>query len=177
MMTTISSLLLVSRALFTNYIIFNTNITIPHVSLFWSVFIDHLFDGYIMYLSKKIKTIDKVDGNLLIFKIILISHVFLYSLENCQLFIVGSLLSCIGSFTFLLEKEYGIEHNSFNNYKNYNKCYKIDIKYNHECLVCLEQLEKELCKLPCEHVFHINCMKSYVSISNNNICPVCRGKF
>lgn len=169
----LSSCLFLARAILTNYLILTNSVSIPHMSLFWSVLFDHLFDGFIMFLSKKQKTIKTIDGNLLIFKIILLVHVILNSIESCQIFIYGCMLSCTGSFIFLLEKEFGIEQQSY----HMKKCCKDNIKYDTECSICLDFLEVDLVQLPCNHVFHENCINRYIKVSCNVVCPTCRCKF
>ncbi len=42
-----------------------------------------------------------------------------------------------------------------------------------ECPICYEQLINDTIKLPCNHIFHNECMKMWNNI-NNNTCPYCR---
>lgn len=46
---------------------------------------------------------------------------------------------------------------------------------DNDCAICIEKLSKgnEIVKLPCNHLFHINCIKSYF-LNYNNKCPMCR---
>ena len=45
---------------------------------------------------------------------------------------------------------------------------------NKQCLICLDdyQVEEKLCYLPCFHLFHSDCIKSWVKKSNK--CPLCK---
>ena len=36
------------------------------------------------------------------------------------------------------------------------------------CCICLDNLEENVCKLSCEHMYHLNCIETYV---NNNDGP------
>lgn len=57
-----------------------------------------------------------------------------------------------------------------------------DIKFQKECLICLEEMinnisnnqEKELLKYNCDHVFHKICLIDYQKVSKQMKCPVCR---
>ncbi|KAL8506563.1 hypothetical protein ACS0TY_017452 [Phlomoides rotata] len=40
------------------------------------------------------------------------------------------------------------------------------------CCICLEELSEDLLSMPCEHVFHDNCIKGWLSTSH--YCPICR---
>ncbi len=42
------------------------------------------------------------------------------------------------------------------------------------CVVCQEAFEDgaSLCQLPCQHLFHSDCVTSWLKLRNN--CPVCR---
>ena len=46
---------------------------------------------------------------------------------------------------------------------------------DNECAICIDKLKKgnEVVKLPCNHLFHLNCIKSYF-LNYNNKCPMCR---
>ena len=48
---------------------------------------------------------------------------------------------------------------------------KID---NKQCLICLDdyKIEENICYLPCFHLFHSECIKSWVQKSNK--CPLCK---
>jgi hypothetical protein len=59
----------------------------------------------------------------------------------------------------------------------YNKLEKIKIEETTEenCSICIEKIEKgnEVIKLPCGHLFHDNCIKSYL-LNYDYKCPLCR---
>lgn len=61
--------------------------------------------------------------------------------------------------------------------EEYNKLEKIRVEETIEenCSICMEQIEKdnEIIKLPCEHLFHENCIKSYL-LNYDYKCPLCR---
>lgn len=42
------------------------------------------------------------------------------------------------------------------------------------CSICLDEIKlgEEISKMPCKHLFHINCCKSWFDI--NPTCPICR---
>jgi len=46
---------------------------------------------------------------------------------------------------------------------------------DNDCAICIDKLKKgnEIIKLPCNHLFHIDCIKSYF-LNYNNKCPMCR---
>ena len=48
---------------------------------------------------------------------------------------------------------------------------KID---NKQCLICLDdyQIDENICYLPCFHLFHSICIKSWIKKSNK--CPLCK---
>ena len=47
-----------------------------------------------------------------------------------------------------------------------------------ECAVCLEPLNKSInCTLPCNHVFHHDCMTGVQSFGLSQKCPLCRSSF
>jgi len=56
------------------------------------------------------------------------------------------------------------------------KCYK-DLNLNEfkECLICIDNFNKEdeIIKIKCNHIFHKNCIKSWLCEESNK-CPVCR---
>ena len=70
----------------------------------------------------------------------------------------------------------------YNNYKSWFDNYKLIEKkklptkfINKECSICLEDFknnEKIIILKECKHSFHIDCIKSWLSIEN--ICPLCR---
>lgn len=63
-----------------------------------------------------------------------------------------------------------------NNNISYNVCEKDLKRYDQECVICLEIMEKttDLCKMKCNHVFHTECINKYVNVSNKLSCPTCR---
>jgi len=46
---------------------------------------------------------------------------------------------------------------------------------DNDCAICIDKLKKgnEIIKLPCNHLFHVDCIKSYF-LNYNNKCPMCR---
>ena len=46
---------------------------------------------------------------------------------------------------------------------------------DNDCSICIDKLKigNEVIKLPCNHLFHLNCIKSYF-LNYNNKCPMCR---
>ena len=53
--------------------------------------------------------------------------------------------------------------------------YKLENDSNDKCTVCMSTMDKdeEICKLPCEHLFHSECIDGWLQ-KYNYICPVCR---
>ena len=47
---------------------------------------------------------------------------------------------------------------------------------DNECSICIDNFSEgqEVIKLPCNHIFHFNCIKSHLR-NYNNKCPLCRG--
>ena len=43
-----------------------------------------------------------------------------------------------------------------------------------ECVICLEnfKLNEQICKLNCNHLFHIDCIEPWLNEKKN--CPICR---
>jgi hypothetical protein len=60
--------------------------------------------------------------------------------------------------------------------KNLKK-YKSDKVLDENCSICMSKMgdnqEEELCKLPCEHDFHVSCIEPYLKEYNYK-CPICR---
>ena len=58
-----------------------------------------------------------------------------------------------------------------------NKLNKVILENNLDkcCSVCMDELVKdnEVIILPCEHIFHTNCIEEWLSKYNYN-CPVCK---
>lgn len=52
----------------------------------------------------------------------------------------------------------------------------IDNSNDCECSICIDNFKEgqEVIKLPCNHLFHKNCIKSHL-INYNDKCPLCRG--
>lgn len=46
------------------------------------------------------------------------------------------------------------------------------ISSNSECAICISSSNKTKCVTKCKHVFHISCLKRW--LSTNNTCPICR---
>ncbi|KAH0792838.1 RING finger protein 32 isoform X1 [Histomonas meleagridis] len=67
---------------------------------------------------------------------------------------------------------------------NFNVCRKkaVEINEEMECPICLRKIETEECEVTsCCHVFHINCLMSWLNFCENQgkqgTCPVCRSVF
>lgn len=186
MTLTISSSFFVLRCIFTNYLILSDNSIFSDIntSFFIGILADHLYDGFLMYISNNNQKIKRCDGLLVFFKILLYIHsmIFCFHFEK-HIFIFGSLTSLVGSFIFILEQEVGIQDRCEDNMNIVNdvicrldSCEISDIKYHKECCICLDTFKKEedLKKLHCDHVFHTNCLSKYLEVSININCPVCR---
>lgn len=186
----ISTGFFICRALFSNYLILYEdyfNHTESATPLFFGILADHLYDGFLMFLSKKNSKINKIDGYFVILKIILYCHTIIFSFHFEKfMFIISSLTSLVGSFIFILEQEVGIEDISQTIEKKINHLsihINNDIKYNTECPICLEDFESNtsdrrlMCKLPCGHSYHYRCISEYMKVSQNCGCAVCRQPF
>lgn len=59
---------------------------------------------------------------------------------------------------------------------NFNKNIRI-VKFkkisNLKCCICTEKLSNNICKLHCNHKYHINCLKKWITEFNSK-CPICR---
>lgn len=44
-----------------------------------------------------------------------------------------------------------------------------------ECIICLEELEDDICVLSCNHRYHYNCIQQWSNKINNfsNLCCIC----
>ena len=42
------------------------------------------------------------------------------------------------------------------------------------CSICLENLENNIIKLDCNHIYHIRCINMWIIYNNNIECPLCR---
>ena len=40
------------------------------------------------------------------------------------------------------------------------------------CTICLEDIEEDMSRLPCDHVYHGNCIQPW--FQKNHTCPICR---
>ncbi len=49
-----------------------------------------------------------------------------------------------------------------------------DIPNEQECSICMESLEKEIVQLPCEHIYHKECIDQW--FSNSKRCPLCNNE-
>lgn len=70
-----------------------------------------------------------------------------------------------------------INENDFNNnfeIFEYKKT-KEDETETDECSICIDTIQEgqEVVKLPCKHLYHSSCIKSYL-LNYNNKCPLCR---
>ncbi len=88
----------------------------------------------------------------------------------------------IGTFTWFICIVYCIFRMKCNNNtikliknKNNIKRYLIESPNETElCPICIEELKKNVVKLDCEHMFHIDCLNMWMTYNNNNDCPYCR---
>ena len=44
-----------------------------------------------------------------------------------------------------------------------------------ECIICMEKIGEQECKLHCGHGYHYNCIREWAYVRGNNNCPQCRG--
>ena len=46
---------------------------------------------------------------------------------------------------------------------------------NYECIICFENLKKQIAILSCNHLYHYKCLQNWISSQNTltNICPLC----
>ncbi len=70
-----------------------------------------------------------------------------------------------------------INENDFNNnfeIFEYKKT-KEDETETDECSICIDTIQEgqEVVKLPCKHLYHSSCIRSYL-LNYNNKCPLCR---
>lgn len=52
------------------------------------------------------------------------------------------------------------------------KVYHGEVEGDHRCVICDEDGEKEFTRMPCLHVFHTNCLVTW--LRTNGSCPLCR---
>tara|TARA_B100000575_G_scaffold242703_1_gene206166 strand:+ start:529 stop:816 length:288 start_codon:yes stop_codon:yes gene_type:complete len=63
---------------------------------------------------------------------------------------------------------------------NVNKTFQYNEKQQHdECIICLEDLKKELINLKCGHSFHYKCLNDWINNKKyigpkDLICPICQ---
>lgn len=52
---------------------------------------------------------------------------------------------------------------------------ELNLNESKECLICIENFNEDddIIKIPCNHIFHKNCIKSWVCEESNK-CPICR---
>ena len=45
-----------------------------------------------------------------------------------------------------------------------------------ECLICLEELNVNVCTLSCKHKYHYECIEKYIKKTNNlsHLCCICQ---
>jgi hypothetical protein len=67
-----------------------------------------------------------------------------------------------------------IERNEYIN--GITKLPYVDNRSNDDCPICLNELDKGVCKLRCGHLFHCRCIKSWAKSSSYGkiSCPLCR---
>uniref|UniRef100_A0A6C0IXN1 RING-type domain-containing protein n=1 Tax=viral metagenome TaxID=1070528 RepID=A0A6C0IXN1_9ZZZZ len=67
----------------------------------------------------------------------------------------------------------------FKSYDNLSNDEKINL-VNNNCGICYQQFNNEVIKLPCNHIFHVDCFNQYI-LSNLNkdsiLCPYCVRRF
>jgi len=49
------------------------------------------------------------------------------------------------------------------------------ISHEEECPICFEKLYAMISTLPCDHIFHADCISSLRKYGVNECCPLCRG--
>jgi len=67
-----------------------------------------------------------------------------------------------------------LNEDKFNNLERVSLNNLVDTNVK-DCLICLECFDEkdELIKIKCKHIFHCNCIKSWLC-NESNKCPVCR---
>lgn len=44
-----------------------------------------------------------------------------------------------------------------------------------KCSICIDNIDSDLFTTNCEHIFHLQCIKTHIQYSENNVkCPICR---
>lgn len=134
--------------------------------------ISYIYDVAYFYFYYK-KQLSKItDPNLAILRYIIFFMNIIYAsyMNNVKLFMFNFISLIIYSCTLannLLEKD--IPKLVF------NPCNHTDIVFSDVCCICLEENVRDITKLSCSHVFHIECIKTYAKVSHKNFCcPTCR---
>ena len=92
--------------------------------------------------------------------------------------LISLLLGIFGLLTILMYSRIIESQDIYPEFTNIIKVCKNDI--NDICSICLQDFEfgKVVYKTNCNHYYHIDCLKSYITINNtnntNNTCPMCR---
>jgi hypothetical protein len=50
-----------------------------------------------------------------------------------------------------------------------------NIDSDKECIICMDKIGDQECKLNCGHSYHYECIKEWAYTRGNNSCPQCRG--
>lgn len=47
-------------------------------------------------------------------------------------------------------------------------------KHNNKCIICLDENNKKIVTLECNHDYHEECVQNWINNYNNSTCPICR---
>ena len=50
-----------------------------------------------------------------------------------------------------------------------------NIDSDKECIICMDKIDGQECRLNCGHGYHYDCIKEWAYDRQNNSCPQCRG--
>jgi hypothetical protein len=80
----------------------------------------------------------------------------------------------INTFENLEDVKVVLNEDTFNNLERVN-FEDLDKESQNDCLICIDSFEDkdEIVKIKCNHIFHCNCIKSWLC-NESNKCPVCR---
>ena len=93
--------------------------------------------------------------------------------------IYGGIFMMLLEYTYLVIKYYcallykSYERNKINNITNNIIYYRSDIDI---CSICLHSYVENdiICQVKCSHIYHKSCMDTWIHISKNLSCPICR---
>lgn len=57
---------------------------------------------------------------------------------------------------------------------NYLNKLEQNIGFDCHCVICLDELDKKIRTLPCDHSFHKDCIHKWLKESDSKTCPICR---